>query len=116
MMNDRRRSQAHPLIPDHRNRLRLRFWTGGQLRDEVWLDAADPESGALAAFVAEYHHTLASNAEAHGVGWLSEVFDPAAPEEHAYVRFGTDVAGMIDPVPMYWANGWPTPRPPNGRG
>lgn len=81
-------------------RLRLRFWTGGQLRDEVWLSADDTDAAALAEHVATHHAQLAHLAEAAGVPWLVEAFDPSAEEGSAYVRYGTDTAGMVQPVPV----------------
>jgi hypothetical protein len=82
------------------NALRLRFWIGGRLHDEVWLDAADPEAGDLASFCATYHSDLAEMAEAAGVPWLTEVYDPAQPRDRAYLRIGTDTAGMVQPKPL----------------
>jgi hypothetical protein len=80
-------------------RLRLRFWTGGQLRDEVWISADAQGAGDIAMTVATYHGHLADLADAAGVPWLVEVFDPAAPTEQGYLRFGTDKDGMIEPAP-----------------
>jgi hypothetical protein len=79
--------------------LRLRFWIGGRLRDEVWLDAADSGAGDLASFCATYHSELAELADAAGIPWMTEVYDPGLPEQHAYLRIGTDAAGMIYPQP-----------------
>jgi len=79
--------------------LRLRFWIGGQLRDEVWLDAGDPEARNLAGYCATYHSEMAELADAAGVLWMTEVYDPAAPEDQAYLRIGTDVGGMHLPLP-----------------
>jgi hypothetical protein len=79
--------------------LRLRFWFGGHLRDEVWLDAADPESDPLAESVSAYHMRLTRLADAAGVVWMVEVYDPGAPPGRAYHRYGTDVAGMVAPAP-----------------
>ena len=79
------------------NALRLRFWIGGRLRDEVWLDAADSKAGDLANFCATYHAELAELADAAGIPWMTEVYDPGQPEERAYLRIGTDAQGMIRP-------------------
>ena len=86
---------AHYAHPD--TTLRLRFWFGRRLRDEVWLDAAEEGAGSLAESVAGYHKRLADLADAAQVPWMVEVFDPAAPEDHAYMRFGTDAEAMVDP-------------------
>jgi hypothetical protein len=80
--------------------LRLRFWVSGRLRDEVWIDAADPEAGGLAEFVGAYHVKLSEMADAAGVPWMTEVFDPEEPADSAYLRFGTDPAGITEPRPM----------------
>lgn len=83
-------------LPD--TALRLRFWFGRRLRDEVWLDAADPEADHLAEQVSAYHLRLSDLADAAGVPWLVEVYDPAAPEDQAYRRYGTDAEGMVLPI------------------
>jgi hypothetical protein len=85
---------------DAHDALRLRFWIGGQLRDEVWINASDPHAGDLAEYCATYHADQADMANAAGVPWLVEVYNPDVPEDHAYVRFGTDAAGMTMPVPF----------------
>lgn len=72
-------------------RRRLRFWFGGRLRDEVWLDASHGDHAELAEMTGAYHVRLAEAAEAVGQPWMVEVFDPAAPEATAYMRYGTDV-------------------------
>jgi hypothetical protein len=96
-----------PLPPglDAHDALRLRFWIGGQLRDEVWIDASDPRSGELAEYCATYHADQADMANAAGVLWLVEVYNPELPEEHAYVRFGTDAGGMTAPMPLNGCSG-----------
>ena len=94
--------------------LRLRFYFGGRLRDEVWLDAADPESMPLATAVSGYHVRLADLADAVGVPWMVEVYDPAAPEDRAYIRYGTDAEGMIQPgeiPPQFFGNHVSGPLP-----
>jgi hypothetical protein len=89
---------AHFANPD--TLLRLRFYVGGTLRDELWVDAADAASSALTQTTAAYHATQAQMADAADVPWLVEVYDPAADEAEAYLRFGTDVAGMTAPLPV----------------
>jgi|HubBroStandDraft_3_1064219.scaffolds.fasta_scaffold00345_4 hypothetical protein len=96
---------APPPGLDAHDALRLRFWIGGQLRDEVWIDASDPRSGELAEFCATYHANQADMANAAGVPWLVEVYNPELPDEHAYVRFGTDTDGMVAPIPMNGTGG-----------
>jgi hypothetical protein len=101
-MPDHHHHQGPPTPPEgfHAlNALRLRFWIGGKLRDEVWIDASDPEVGELTERVSAYHLRLSEMAEAAGVEWMTEVYDPAQPEERAYLRIGTDAAGMRQPQP-----------------
>jgi hypothetical protein len=83
---------------DPKDALRLRFWMGGELRDEVWLDTSDPRAAELAEFCSTYHAAQAELADAAGVAWLVEVYNPELPEENAYVRFGTDTDGMVAPI------------------
>jgi hypothetical protein len=80
--------------------LRLRFWVGGVLRDETWIDAADPNAAQLLDATAAYRINVAEMAEAAGVPWLTEVYDPAAPVDRAYLRIGTDAEGMVAPMPF----------------
>lgn len=91
---------APPFRYAYDSRLRLRFWIAGQLRDEVWLDSADPDAGNLAEFVSAYHLRLSEMADAVGLPWLTEVYDPGAPEAEAYLRFGTDTKGMVEPAQL----------------
>ncbi len=80
------------------SRIRLRLWIDGALIDEAWIDAADDDSPAIVATVSAVHSHLAELADAHGVPWLTEVYDPEAPEDHAYLRVGTDKEGMVQPI------------------
>jgi hypothetical protein len=80
------------------SRLRLRLWIDGALIDEAWIDSLDPRAQDLTATVSEVHSHLAELADAHGVPWLTEVYDPEAPEDQAYIRVGTDKDGMVQPV------------------
>lgn len=103
--------------------LRLRFYFGRRLRDEVWLDAMDTEAMGLASSVSAYHVRLAELADAIGVPWMVEVYDPAAPEDRAYIRYGTDAEGMVDPgllPPQQFGNHVSGPLPrlddPEGQG
>ena len=74
--------------------LRLRLWIGGELRDELWINADDPNAGELTEATSAYHLRVTEMAEAAGVVWMTEVYDPAADPDHAYLRIGTDLAGM----------------------
>lgn len=82
------------------SRLRLRLWIDGELRDETWIDAADPHALLAADFARRLHETLVADAEAHDQPWLTEVYDPGAPEDRAYFRVGSDLDGMVYPVPI----------------
>jgi hypothetical protein len=80
------------------NRLRLRLWIDGALIDEAWIDSTDPDAPAKVDAVHAVHTHLAELANAHGVPWLTEVYNPEAPDEEAYIRVGTDKAGMVQPL------------------
>ena len=89
----------HPRpAPDPDPRLRLRLWIDGALIDEAWIDSTDPEAPVKVDAVHAVHTHLAELANAHGVPWLTEVYNPEAPEEEAYIRIGTDKAGMVRPI------------------
>jgi hypothetical protein len=81
--------------------IRLRFWFGRRLRDEVWMDAADPEHHTLAEDVGAYHVRLSELADAAGVPWWVEVYDPGAETFH---RYGTDTEAIATAA---------APRPPH---
>lgn len=72
--------------------LRCRLYIDGKKADEVWLT-----DEAEMAQVGQRHQTIAEDAERAGMRWMVEVFDPAAPHEVAFLRFGTDRAGMVEP-------------------
>lgn len=78
--------------------LRLRLWIGGKLADETWITQG-PGGLAASEATAARHGSACVAADEAGVAWLLEVFDPDAPEDSAYLRFGTDEAGMVCPVP-----------------
>ena len=78
--------------------LRLRLWIDGALIDEAWIDSTDPDAPAKTESLSAVHSHLAELADSHGVPWLTEVYDPAAPEDQAYIRVGTDKAGMVQPL------------------
>lgn len=77
------------------DQLRFRVWVGGELVREDWLPGATLEAGGDLGHV---HAGLASEAEAAGEAWLVEVYDPAAPADDGYLRFGSDTSGMVCPV------------------
>jgi hypothetical protein len=78
-------------------RLRFRVWVAAVLVEEVWLDATDPLDRARIDGVRDRHMAIADAAEADGKLWLVEVYDPALGQ-FGYMRFGTDTAGMVDPL------------------
>jgi hypothetical protein len=77
------------------DQLRFRVWVGGQLVREDWLPGATLEAGGDLGRV---HAGLATDAEAKGEPWLVEVYDPAAPVDEGYLRFGSDTSHMVAPV------------------
>lgn len=89
--------------------LRLRLWIGGELRDELWVDADDPNTADLTNLTAAYHRRITDMADAAGITWMTEVYNPELPEAHAYLRVGTDKAGMVDPRRVVgWIDNLPT--------
>jgi hypothetical protein len=81
------------------DRLRFRVHVDGELLAEDWLPAAEWEGRADAgAALAERHKAICEAAEEQGQRWQIEVYDPDLPEAEAYLRFGTDKAGMILPI------------------
>lgn len=78
--------------------LRLRFWIGGELRDEVWINQSDLRAQELFDFCSTFHLAQAELADAAGVPWLIEAYNPALPEANAYLRYGTDTDGMVSPI------------------
>jgi hypothetical protein len=84
--------------PDPDPRLRLRLWIDGALIDEAWIDSTDPHAASRVDAVHAVHTHLAELANAHGIPWLTEVYNPEAPDDQAYIRVGTDKAGMVQPI------------------
>lgn len=78
-------------MADHQG-LRFRIYVGGQLRAEEWVD--EPADAPAAA---ERHARMALGP---GQPWLVEVFNPDAPPDSAYLRFGTDQGGMVEPLDL----------------
>ena len=78
-------------------RIRFRLYVAGELVDEVWFDVSNPDVDALADRARDRHTAMALEADAAGQLWMVEIYNPAASAESAYMRFGTDADGMIDP-------------------
>lgn len=77
------------------DQLRIRVWVGGELVREDWLPGATITAGEDLGHV---HAGLAVAAEAQGEAWLVEVYDPDAPADEGYLRFGSDTSRMVGPV------------------
>lgn len=92
----------HRREPD--SRLRFRLFLGGELFDETWIDAANAtEADRVVTATRSMHAEATVEAERAGMLWLIEVYDPSAHPAIAFLRFGTDLAGMGDSfgvVPM----------------
>jgi hypothetical protein len=78
-------------------RLRFRVWVAGRLADEYWLDARTADHEEIDATAARQAAIVDAAGNA-GDPWLMEIYDPARPDGAAYTRWGTDVAGMVNPV------------------
>jgi hypothetical protein len=81
-------------------RLRFRMWVGGHLVCDGWVDTSQPGAQQQVDTIQAGQLERAEAASAAGARWLIEVYNPEAPEDQAYLRFGTDKAGMHDPHPM----------------
>lgn len=77
--------------------LRFRLYVAGELVDEQWVDETEPGALAMAEKVARAQH---DETRRRGKAWMVEVFNPDAALERAYLRFGTDTRGMLDPRPV----------------
>lgn len=76
---------------------RLRLHIDGRLVDEQWVYFWQAPDAANA--IGREHQQRALAAEtATGAKWLCEIWIPSMPEETAYLRFGTDTDGMIQPT------------------
>jgi hypothetical protein len=75
-----------------RMKLRVRFYLDDQLLSEDWV--CDGELGKLSERHAQ--ETLKSP----GKEWSVEIFDPDAPENEAYLRFGSTPVGMRWPIEL----------------
>lgn len=74
--------------------LRFRVFVAGVLEVEDWVDAE--HAGRETAVGLAFQH--AAVALTSGKPWLVEVFDPDAPPDEAFIRFGSDAAGMVEPI------------------
>jgi hypothetical protein len=81
-------------------RLRFRFYLAGVVVDQEWVDATQPGAQQRVDAIQRRHAGAGDRANARGQLWLAEVYDPAAPPDHAYIRFGTDAALMEHPQPV----------------
>jgi hypothetical protein len=90
---------------DRTSSLRLRLWIDGQLRDQVWINAGDPDAAARIDRATTTHDAAVDQANALGLPWMIEVWNPELPEAEAFLRFGTDDGGMVAPEPI---NEWPS--------
>jgi hypothetical protein len=91
-------------------RLRLRLYIDGIVLDQVWIDTTSPTAQQQIDSTQRRHAALADKADARGERWMAEVYDPAAPADNAYLRFGTDPDGMIEPREVHTLDlppGWP---------
>lgn len=79
-------------------RLRFRVYVAGQLAVETWIDCLDADRSEQAEAAAELHAAVTNAAAAGGKLWMTEIYDPDAPLDQAYLRFGTDRSGMTWPV------------------
>jgi len=76
---------------------RMRLYLDGALASEAWLNEDDVNA------VAEHATFCRGLVEAGALkGWryLYEAYHPDMPEDERYIRWGTDVNGMVDPVPV----------------
>lgn len=80
-------------------RLRFRVWIAGRLVEQVWIDATNPDAASHSEAVQARHAALVAEAERCDQPWLIEIYDPSKPEHEAFLRIGTDTAGMVDPIP-----------------
>lgn len=78
-------------------RMRFRCWVAGELVDESWVDATNPEAPAHFERIQGRHRMFVEQADRDELPWLVEVYDPAKPAREAYIRIGTDSTGMVDP-------------------
>lgn len=85
-------------------RMRIRVWVDAKLTEELWLDAGNPDWERITDAARDRHQAITDRADRDGLVWLVEMFDPDLPPGEAYVRVGTDQAGMVSPEPL--GDGW----------
>jgi hypothetical protein len=78
-------------------RLRFRVYVEGDVLDEQWLDASNPDSERQMDGLLSRHAEAVECAEAAGFRWQVEIYDPAKSDDIAYTRYGTDLDGMANP-------------------
>lgn len=83
-------------VPDRPNEasLLVRVWIDAELVRAEWLTEVD------ARLLSEVHTDQVALADREGKLWLVDVWDPEAPADHDHLRFGTDTAGMVAPIPL----------------
>lgn len=74
-------------------KLRFRLYLDGEIVIEEWIAVNDQEAIELAP--GRHASEAAKHPEKE---WMIEVFDPDAPEDEAYARFGSDKEGMVMPL------------------
>lgn len=79
--------------------IRFRLYVGDDVIDQQWIDATQPDSDVQVAECAKRQQTLMRSLSAQGKRWIAETWDPSTPG-NAYIRWGTDVAYMLDPTPI----------------
>lgn len=76
--------------------LRFRFYDNGKIITEDWLTGVHPDAGPK---LARLHRAFTEAAEIAGHVWMIEIYNPDEPDDDdAYLRFGSDKAGMIMPI------------------
>jgi len=76
----------------------VRLYVAGELVDEAWVDASRPDAGDLMEAASKRQLAQAMRAAEQGKKWMVEAFDPGRPLDKAFMRFGTDAGGMVDPA------------------
>lgn len=76
-------------------RIRVRLYVKRVLVAEEWARGIEhaEEIGAR-------HGAIVLDADERNDSWLMEFYDPAMPEDRAYLRMGSDAFGMRDPRPV----------------
>jgi len=87
---------SEPETPED-SRLRFRMWIAGEMVDETWVDASNPDYRSHTQAIGQRHRDAAEFATARDLPWLVEWWDP---ETDGYGRIGTDGDGMVEPREM----------------